>query len=148
MSKTSPVRITSDRVDSDQNGRWVNFTGDVQATQDDGTIWADSLKVYYKPAEEESVGSGSIEKMIAEGNVKIVFDGESKTAVAQKAVYTTVDGILVLTGGNPKVWSGKNFVQGSRITLFQKEGRTVVEGNETDRVEATFYTEEKGGLIK
>lgn len=144
----SPVRITSDRVDSDAKGRWVNFTGDVRATQDDGTIWADSLKVYYRPTEEGSAVSGTIDRMIAEGNVKIVFDGESKTATAQKAVYTTADQVLVLTGGTPKVWSGKNFVQGSRITLFQEEGRTVVEGDDTGRVEATFFTEDEGGLIR
>ena len=147
-SEASPVRITSDRVDSDQKGRWVNFTGNVQATQDDGTIWADSLKVYYQPADGQSESAGTIEKMIAEGNVKIVFDGETKTATAEKAVYTAGDKVLVLTGGKPKVWSGKNFVQGKEITLFQKEGRTLVKGSETDRVEATFYTQEEGGLIK
>jgi lipopolysaccharide export system protein LptA len=54
---------------------------------------------------------------------------------------------LVLSGGEPKVWSGDNFVQGSRITRYQNEGRTVVESGENDRVEATFYTQEEGGLI-
>ena len=147
-SESSPVRITSDRVDSDQEGRWVNFTGNVQATQDDGTIWADSLKVYYQPADEKSEAAGTIKKMVAEGRVKIVFDEDSKTATAQKAVYTADDKVLVLTGGKPKVQSGENFVQGNRITLFQKEGRTVVESGEEDRVEATFYTQEEGGLIK
>ena len=147
-SESSPVRITSDRVDSDQDGRWVNFTGNVKATQDDGTIWADSLKVYYQPADEKSGAAGTIKKMVAEGNVKIVFDEDAKTATAQKAVYTADDKVLVLTGGSPRVQSGENFVQGKRITLFQKEGRTVVEGGEEDRVEATFYTQEEGGLIE
>ena len=146
-SQSSPIRITSQRVDSDQKGRWVNFTGSVEATQDDGKIWADSLKVYYQPADEKSEAAGKIDKMVAEGNVKIVFDGESKTATAQKAVYTADDKTLVLSGGEPKVWSGDNFVQGSRITLYQNEGRTVVESGENDRVEATFYTQEEGGLI-
>ncbi len=146
-SPSSPIRITSQRVDSDQKGRWVNFTGNVEATQDDGKIWAESLKVYYQPADEKSEVAGKIDKMVAQGNVKIVFDGESKTATAQKAVYTARDKVLVLSGGTPKVWSGDNFVQGSRITLFQNEGRTVVESGENDRVEATFYTQEEGGLI-
>lgn len=146
-SQSSPVRITSQRVDSDQKGRWVNFTGNVEATQDDGKIWADSLKVYYRPADEKSEAAGKIDKMVAEGNVKIVFDGESKTATAQKAVYTAQDKILVLSGGEPKVWSGDNFVQGGRITLYRNEGRTVVESGENDRVKATFYTQEEGGLI-
>jgi lipopolysaccharide transport protein LptA len=119
----------------------------VEATQDDGKIWAESLKVYYQPADEKSEVAGKIDKMVAQGNVKIVFDGESKTATAQKAVYTARDKVLVLSGGTPKVWSGDNFVQGSRITLFQNEGRTVVESGEKDRVEATFYTQEEGGLI-
>ncbi len=147
-STGSPVHITSNRVNSDQTGRWVQFTGNVKATQDDGIITADSLKVYYKPSSGRSATTNAIEKMIAQGNVKIIFDNRSKTAIAQTAVYTANDKVLVLSGGAPKIWSDKNVIQGKKITLFQGENRTVVEGSEQTQVEATFYTEGEGGIIK
>ncbi|MBW2265192.1 MAG: hypothetical protein JRF28_03340 [Deltaproteobacteria bacterium] len=148
VSAGSPVHITSNRVNSDQKGRWVEFTGNVTATQDDGVITADSLKVYYKPSGGRSATTSAIEKMIAQGNVKIIFDNRSKTAIAQKAVYTANDKVLVLSGGTPKIWSDKNVIQGKKITLFQEENRTVVEGSKQKQVEATFYTEGEGGIIK
>ncbi len=147
-STGSPVHITSNRVNSDQKGKWVQFTGNVKATQDDGVITADSLKVYYKPNGGRSATTSTIEKMIAQGNVKIIFDNKSKTAIAQKAVYTANDKVLVLSGGSPKIWSDKNVIQGKKITLFQGENRTVVEGSMQKQVEATFYTEGEGGIIK
>ncbi len=48
-------------------------------------------------------------------------------ATAEKAVYNQKDENVVLTG-NPVIKQGEALVQGSRITLFLKEGKSVVEG--------------------
>jgi lipopolysaccharide export system protein LptA len=56
--------------------------------------------------------------------------------------------VLVLSGGAPTVWSGENVIHGKKITFFQAEDRTVVEGDEKERVKATFYNQGEGGLIK
>jgi lipopolysaccharide export system protein LptA len=86
--------------------------------------------------------------MISEGNVKIVFDNKTKTAVADKAVYLADQKVLELSGGDPKVWSGKNVVRGKKITLFRAENRSLVEGAGEDQVEAILYVKEGGGLTK
>jgi lipopolysaccharide export system protein LptA len=145
-----PIHITSDKVRSNQNERWVEFVGNVKATQDDGVITADSLKIFYKNSgtATQGVSSASVEKMIAQGSVKIVFDDGSKTAAAQKAVYTAQDKVLVLSGGDPTVWSGQDIIRGKKITLFQAENRTLVEGDEKSQVEATFHSQGEAGLIK
>ena len=122
VSAGSPVHITSNRVNSDQKGRWVEFTGNVKATQDDGVITADSLKVYYKPSGGRSATTSAIEKMIAQGNVKIIFDNRSKTAIAQKAVYTANDKVLVLSGGTPRYGLTRTSFK-ARRSLFSK-GKT------------------------
>jgi lipopolysaccharide transport protein LptA len=149
-SAGSPIHITSDSVRSDQKARWVEFIGNVRAVQEGGIITSDSMKIFYKPGgdQSEKVATQAVEKMVAEGNVKIVFDNKTKTAMADQAVYTASDKVLILTGGNPTVESGRDVIRGKKITLFQAENRTLVEGDQKEQVEATFYSQGDGGLIK
>lgn len=144
----SPVRITADSMKADHKERWAEFAGNVRATQEDVVITADSIKVFYKSEGKVSKGAAAIDKIISQGNVKIVFDNETKTAVAEKAVYTADNKVLVLSGGNPTVWSGQNKIRGKKITLFQGENRSLIEGGDEEQVEVTFHTQGQGGLIK
>lgn len=142
------IRITADRLESDHEMRLVQFTGNVVATEDDVVIEADRMKIFYKPGEDESVETGRIDKIVSEGNVKIVFDGATKTASAEKAVYLADKKVLELSGGDPRVWSGKNVIRGKKITVFQTENRSLVEGDDGNQVEATLFVEEGEGLGK
>lgn len=144
----SSIRITSDAVESDHRMKWLEFTGNVRATQEDGVITADRIKVFYKSDGDPSGAATTVEKIISEGNVRIVLEGKSKTAVAQKAVYTADPKVLVLSGGGPTVWSGDNVIRGKKITLFLAEDRTLVEGGESTQVDATFFTEGEKGLAE
>ena len=150
-SKTAPgppIRITSDAVESDHTMGWVEFTGNVKATEEDVVITADRIKIFYRSGGDVSMAAGSIEKIVSQGHVKILFDNQTKTATADVAEYTADQQILVLSGGAPTVQSGKNVISGKKIILFQAEDRTVVEGDGKAQVEATFYTEGEGGLVK
>jgi lipopolysaccharide transport protein LptA len=142
------IRITADRLESDHEMKLVQFTGNVVATEDDVVIEADRMKIFYSPGDDESVEAGRIDKIVSEGNVKIVFDGATKTAVADKAVYLADKKVLELSGGEPKVWSGKNVIRGKKITVFQTENRSLVEGDDGAQVEATLFVEEGDGLKK
>jgi lipopolysaccharide transport protein LptA len=126
----------------------VEFTGNVVAVEDDVVIEAERMKVFYTPGEDQSVDAGRIDKIVSEGNVKIVFDGATKTAEAEKAVYLADTKVLELSGGDPKVWSGKNVIRGKKITVFQTENRSLVEGEDGEQVEATLFVEEGDGLRK
>jgi len=140
------IHIIADRLESHHKMRWVEFTGNVMATQDDVVVTADRMKIFYKSGGGTSIEAGTIEKIISQGNVKIVFNNKTKTAMADKAVYLADQKVLELSGGNPRVWSGKNMVRGKKITLFQAENRSLVEGVGKDQVEATLYVKEGGGL--
>lgn len=142
------IRITSDRLESGHKTGWVEFIGNVTATQDDVVITADRMKVFHKSGGDTSMASGTIEKIIAQGNVKIVFDNKTKTAMADKGVYLADQKVLELSGGDPRVWSGKNMIRGKKITLFQAENRTLVEGAGEDQVEATLSVKKGEGLTK
>lgn len=142
----NPIRVTSDQMESDSEARYVEFIGNVKATQGATVITADRLKVYYKGNPEKSVDSGpgeeNIEKMVSTGSVVIHFD--NRVAKAEEAIYTVKSRILLLIGPKASITSGKNTVAGEKITLYRDEGRIQVERSKNEQVEATFFSGGKG----
>ncbi len=146
LKENKKIYITADKLTADSEVKCAEFIGNVRAVQEDTVITADRLKIFYKKVEDNNKNltsdEGSIEKIISSGNVKINFD--DKVAVAEHAVYTSETGVLVLTGPNSKVTSGTNFVSGEKITIYRAEDRMTVESGNEKRVEAVFYSKEKG----
>lgn len=136
------IRITSDLLTTDNENGFVEFSGNVRATQGTTVIVSDRLKIFYKEdadsAQKISGGSGAVEKIVANGNVKIDFD--DKQAVSNEAEYMTETQILVLSGPDSKVTTANNeSISGAKITLYRSDGRIKVEGGNGKRVEAVFY---------
>ena len=146
--KKDPVHIVSDRMVADTIERFVGFSGNVCMTSSDSVIASDQLKIYYKEGSftGNSAGSSeeSINKIVAIGNVVINFD--NRVAVAEHAVYTTDNGILVLTGKNAKITSNKNSISGEKITLHRHDGRIFVESSGEERVRAVLENKEKDSV--
>jgi len=150
QEKVSPkekIHITSDKLISGGDQRYVEFIGDVKAVQGDSEILCDTLKIFYKkdsvkpdgtPASDEQ----ALKKIVATGNVQIKLD--NKNAQTQEAVYLVEERIIILTGENSKIVSGKDSVAGSRITLYREDGRIKVESNPQKQVEAIFYSGKQG----
>jgi lipopolysaccharide export system protein LptA len=135
------IHIISDLLTTDNETGFVEFSGNVQATQGTTMIVSDRLKVYYKEdtdtAQKISGGEGAVEKIVASGNVKIDFD--DKQAVSNEAEYVTDTQILVLSGPDSKVTTANESISGATITLYRSDGRIKVEGGKGKRVEAVFY---------
>ena len=151
LKENKKIHITSDRLVADNQAMFAEFIGNVVATRGTDVITADRLKIFYKKGvdkkEKPAAGEEMIKKIVANGNVVIKFD--DKVAVAQQAVYTAETGIIVLTGPNSKVTSGNNFISGEKITMYRSDDRMIVEGGkEKKRVEAVFYSREKGIIGK
>jgi lipopolysaccharide export system protein LptA len=144
--KKSAIHITSDKLISDNKAGYAEFIGNVKATQEDTVITSDSLKIYYKKHIVNkgplSVSEESIHKIIAKGNVEIKFD--NRVATAQQAVYNTETMVLVLTGNNSKIISENDSISGERITFYRTDGRINVESGNKKRVEAVFFSKQKG----
>jgi len=130
-----PVTITANRMEANRRLHMVTYLDNVVAKKEDLTIYAQRVEFLFDEKMEE------IQKITAEGGVRIV-DPE-KTATAEKAIYLNEQDVLILTG-NPKVWQGDNLISGSKITLFRKEERSVVEGGEKERVFSVFYPGKEG----
>lgn len=146
LSEDRKIHITADKLISDNDADYAEFIGNVRATQEDTVITADRLKIFVKknPGNKGApgVGTESINKIIASGNVKINFD--NKVAVTPQAVYNTETGVLVLSGDNSRIVSGKDSISGEKITIYRTTGRITVESGGEKRVEAVFYSGEKG----
>ncbi len=140
--ETNKIRITADRLVGSYDRNYAEFTGSVEAVYGNFIIKSDSLKIYYKrdPVKKEKpkANEESIDKIIANGNVKIWADG--KVATTQQAVYTTNTMILVLTGENSTVTSNKNSISGSKITINRFKNTVKVESSVENRVKALFYS--------
>ena len=137
-----PLHIVSDKMIAQKDSSMVEFLGNVKVTQQDSTILADSIKIYFidDKTKDETQADTNIKKIISTGNVEYI--SEDRKAFADKAVYTTIDDILILTGKSPKLITGSSFVTGKKITLYQRGDKILVESDSSKRVEALFNPED------
>lgn len=124
-----PIEITADTLNADSDGRTVTFEGNVVATQGDVTLHADRLFAEY------SRGQNAVERITADGNVRVVQEG--REARAAHAVFYNLEQRIVLSGG-ADLRQGENTLKGDTVTIFLRENRSVVTGGESGRVRAVF----------
>jgi len=144
LNGNDKIHITADRLVASQNSQMVTFTGKVKAIRGKMTIDSDSLNVFYtdpKQTSDKKVGKDSIDRIVASGNVKIEMEG--KTATCDQAVYQTSSQSLTLTGENTRIQSGDNYITGNTVTIYQETGQIIVDGNDTQRVNAVFQPDDK-----
>lgn len=143
--KNQELVITADRLDADINENYSEFSGNVKAVQGDAVITADRIRIYFKNNRNSSgqlgAGEDAMEKITARGHVEI-YTGEI-TALTSEASYESASQLLVLSGPDSTVKSGKNSITGSRITLDRASGRITVEKSPESQVRALFFTNEK-----
>ena len=135
----SQIVIKADSLEIDDQKQIVIFTGNVDARENEFVINCQKMVLYYKDQSAQPVsetGDVNIDRIIATGAVKITRPNGG-LATAEKALYNRNDETLILTG-EPKVKQGDDYVQGSKITLYLKENRSVVEGSKDDRVRAVY----------
>jgi lipopolysaccharide export system protein LptA len=119
----------------------VEFIGNVKATREDSIVFADSIKIYFDDDNKGKDAQSNVKEIISTGNVR--YSAGDRKAFADKAVYTTQDAILVLTGKSAKLITGSSFVTGKKITLYRNQDKVIVESDSTQRVEAFFNPEDK-----
>jgi lipopolysaccharide export system protein LptA len=142
----APIEIVSDRMIANTVEKWADFLGSVVATQGKFSMTADALRIYYEGdlmnAPKGEAAQDRIKKLEATGRVHIVTD--QYTADAERAEYVPAEDVLTLSGGTPRVVSGKNTLTGSKIVLNRSAGQALVESTGAERVKAVFFQEEKG----
>jgi lipopolysaccharide export system protein LptA len=129
--KNGPVTVDSDQLENIQKEGLVIFTGNVVATQNGSTQWADRMEVYLDDKGDR------IMRTVSTGNVRIITR-DCRSGTARRAEYYDAEQRVVLIG-NARVWRDDNVVTGERITIYLAEDRSLVEGGQQERVKAVFY---------
>jgi lipopolysaccharide transport protein LptA len=139
------IEIIADQFTSSNEGKYMDFTGDVRASQGNFVITSEQLRIYYKAnpdsTKNQTDNQELIKQIVASGNVKI--SSEKYTAAADLVEYDLDSTVLVLKGENSTIKSGKNLITGSIITVNRKDGQIKVERGAQKRVKALFYSKEK-----
>ncbi len=131
-----PIEISADRLSADSVKNSVNFEGNVVAKQGDVTLHADHLFAEYTRS------AGVIEKIVAEGNVRVTQ--EDREARAERGVFYNLERRIVLSGG-AGLTQGGNTVKGETVTIYLRENRSVVTGGEGGRVRAVIQPKSSPG---
>jgi lipopolysaccharide export system protein LptA len=139
------IQIVADKLITNSAEKFAEFMGDVRTSQGNLVITSERLRIYYRDdpgrSKDETGGRESIERVVASGNVQI--SSEKYKAETDQAEYNPDTQVLVLSGENSTVTSGKNILTGSKITVFRKNGQIKVESSPHERIKAVFYPKEK-----
>ena len=134
------VSITADRLVSDRSARTATFTGRVKVVRGDNTIESDRLTVVYGAraprTDAASPGISAIERIIAEGNVRI--RSKELSARTPKAIYSRPAQTIELVGDGSQVTSGSNSITGRQIVLYLEGDRLTVSSGADHRVKAVI----------
>ena len=138
VNSGAPLNIAGDRMEASQKDREIIFEGHVVVQQGDLTISGKALRVVAVASDKPNQDSmmDKIDRIEIEGEVRI--SQKERLATAEKAVYYHQENKIVLMG-NPTVSQGQDKLMGRLITLYIKEGKSVVEGGEATPVQAVLH---------
>jgi outer membrane protein assembly factor BamD len=141
FSSDKPLHITADMMEAFQKENRVVFKGHVVAKQEDITLFADEIQAFLKGEEE----GGGLKRVISRGNVKITQI--DRVATCDEAIFDDETNTITMLG-NPKIWQGKDRIDGEKIVTHIEEERVTVYGSEERRVVAIIYPRENEGILK
>lgn len=109
--------ITSEKLTFDYQKRFAHFEENVVVVDPDMKLYADKMTVIFSD-------SNKVTEIKAEGKVHIVQ--EDKQARSDIAIYSVVQGVIVLTG-KPQVTRGQDILTGDKIIFWRDQNKMVVE---------------------
>ncbi len=132
-----PISYSADNLEYTDNQRQLVLTGNVDVVQNDSRLQSDKLTLFFKAANSgaNALGTGDIDKMIAEGQVYYVRPEQK--ARGDRAVYEVATDSVTFTG-NVVVASDENVIRGETLVLQIAGGRTTLAPGNGRRVQGVF----------
>lgn len=136
-----PVSYSADNLEYFDGERRLVLTGDVDIVQNDARLRADRITMFFSQSSggaqtsQGGLGSGDIERMIAEGEVYYVRPAQS--ARGNRAVYEVAQDAVTFTG-NVVVASDENVIRGETLVLQIGNRRTTIRPTPGQRVRGVF----------
>ncbi len=129
--KKEETTITSETMTVQGKSKQTIFEGTVVFKKGNFIMRSDHMVVTFKKdaqdgsQEKEGGPSGQVDHI--EANGKVVIEKSDGKATCGHALYDKDEEKLVLTE-SPVAWQGGTKVEGSQMTMFLKENRSIVEG--------------------
>jgi lipopolysaccharide export system protein LptA len=135
-----PVSYSADNLEYFDGERRLVLVGDVDIVQNDARLRADRITLFFSAStaagdQQQGLGSGDIERMIAEGEVYYVRPAQS--ARGNRAVYEVAQDAVTFTG-NVVVASDENVIRGETLVLQIGNRRTTIRPQGGGRVQGVF----------
>jgi lipopolysaccharide export system protein LptA len=135
-----PIAYSADTLEYREDARLLVLTGNVDVTQDNARLQADKITITFKPAgsaesANAQVGSGDIDRMVAEGRVFYVRPAQK--ARGDRAVYDTNSDTVTFTG-NVVIASEENVTRSDTVVLEIGNQRTTFRPGAGKRVEGVI----------
>ena len=132
-----PISYSADNLEYTDGQRQLVLTGNVDVVQSDSRLQSDKLTLFFKSATPgaNALGTGDIERMIAEGQVYYVRPEQK--ARGDRAVYEVATDSVTFTG-NVVVASDENVIRGETLVLEITGGRTTLRPSGGGRVQGVF----------
>ena len=136
----TPIEVTSDSLEVQQQQNQAVFIGHVVAIQGDVRLTADKMTVYYASAGEKKAdkqkepkgtdnAQGAIKKIDADGNVFLTTQEE--TASGANGIYD-VEHQEIHLNSNVVLTRGKNVLKGDKLIYNFATGRSVISSGAGD----------------
>lgn len=142
-----PVSYSADNLEYFDGERRLVLTGDVDIVQNDARLRADRITLFFSQSSGggaqggQGLGSGDIERMIAEGEVYYVRPQQS--ARGNRAVYEIANDSVTFSG-NVVVASDENVIRGETLVLQIGSRRTTIRPTPGQRVRGVFVPSQGG----
>jgi lipopolysaccharide export system protein LptA len=135
-----PVSYSADNLEYFDSERRLVLTGDVDVVQNDARLRADRITMFFSGSSGggqggQGLGSGDIQRMIAEGEVYYVRPQQS--ARGNRAVYEVAEDAVTFSG-NVVVASDENVIRGETLVLQIGSRRTTIRPQAGQRVRGVF----------
>lgn len=142
-----PVSYSANNLEYFDSERRLVLVGDVDIVQNDARLRADRITLFFSGssgassggAAQQGLGSGDIERMIAEGEVYYIRP--SQDARGDRAEYNVAQDSVTFTG-NVIVMSDENVIRGNTLVLEIGSRRTTIRESAGQRVRGVFVPRE------
>ena len=138
LRSDKPINITADRMDAFQRDNRVIFEGNVVAQQEETYLYARRIVADMAPQDQ----GGGIRKVVAQDNVKITQN--DRVATCDRAEFDHLRRTIELHG-NPKIWQGKDWIDGEKVLVQLDQEKMTVVGSEEKRVSAVLHPKPQKG---
>jgi lipopolysaccharide export system protein LptA len=143
-----PVSYSANNLEYFDSERRLVLIGDVDIVQGEARLRADRITLFFSSssgasagggAPSQGLGSGDIERMIAEGEV--FYIRPSQDARGDRAEYNVAQDSVTFTG-NVIIMSEENVIRGNTLVLNIGNRRTVIRPQPGQRVRGVFVPSE------